>query len=53
VTREWGEAAVDAVKHRNHHLYWDRDSPRGRTFRTVKRGDDPDLPDVGRDIDRA
>jgi hypothetical protein len=52
VTRESAEAAVDAVKHQNHHLYWDRDRPRGRTFWTVNRGDNPVLPEVGRDIDR-
>jgi hypothetical protein len=52
VTRDSAEAAVDAVKHQNHHLYWDRDRPRGRTFWTVNRGDDPYLPEVGRDIDR-
>jgi hypothetical protein len=51
-TRESAEAAVDAIKHQNHHLYWDRDHPRGRTFWTVNRGDDPCFPDAGRDIDR-
>jgi hypothetical protein len=51
-TRESAEAAVDAIKHQNHHLYWDRDHPRGRTFWTVNRGDDPYFPDAGRDIDR-
>ena len=48
-----GTALCRAVeRYRNHHVYWDRDYPRGRTFWTVNRGDDPDLPDVGRDIDR-
>jgi hypothetical protein len=51
VTRKSAEAAIDAVKHQNHHLYWDRDRPRGRTFWTVNRGDDPYFPEVGRDID--
>jgi hypothetical protein len=46
------EGAVDAIKHQNHHLFWDQDGPRGRTFWVVNRGDDPELPDVGRDIDR-
>ena len=51
VTREAAEGAVDAIKHGNHHLYWDRDRPRGRTFWVVNRGDDPQLPGVGRDVD--
>jgi hypothetical protein len=52
VTRESAEAAVDAIKHENHHLYWDRDWPRGQTCWTVNRGDNPWFPDAGRDIDR-
>jgi hypothetical protein len=51
VTRQAAEGAVDAIKHANHHLYWDRDRPRGRTFWVVNRGDDPQLPSVGRDVD--
>jgi hypothetical protein len=52
VTRTAAEGAVDAIKHHNHHLYWDQDGPKGQTFWVVNRGDDPELPDVGRDIDR-
>jgi hypothetical protein len=52
VTREAAEAAVDAITHQNHHLFWDRDGPRGQTFWVVNRGDDPWFPDAGRDIDR-
>jgi HEAT repeat protein len=52
VTRRAAEGAVDAIKHQNHHLYWDQDGPRGQTFWVVNRGDDPYLPEVGRDIDR-
>jgi hypothetical protein len=52
VTRTAAEGAVDAIKHQNHHLYWDQDGPRGQTFWVVNRGDDPTLPDIGRDIDR-
>lgn len=52
VTREAAEGAVDAIKHQNHHLYWDREHPRGQTRWVVNRGDDPELPNVGRDIGR-
>lgn len=52
ITREAAEAAVDAIKHQNHNLYWDRGGPRGQTKWVVNRGDDPQLPDVGRDIER-
>jgi hypothetical protein len=52
VTRRAAEGAVDAIKHQSHHLYWDQDRPRGQTFWVVNRGDDPYLPEVGRDIDR-
>lgn len=52
VTRKAAEGAIDAIKHQNHHLYWDQDGPRGRTFWVVNRADDPELPEVGRDIDR-
>jgi hypothetical protein len=49
--RKIAEGAVDAIKHKNHHLYWDQDGPRGQTFWVVNRGDDPDFPEVGRDIE--
>jgi hypothetical protein len=52
VTRQAAEGAVDAIKHQNHHLYWDQGGPRGQTFWVVNRGDDPYLPEVGRDIER-
>ena len=52
VTRQAAEGAVEAIKHQNHHLYWDQGGPRGQTFWVVNRGDDPYLPEVGRDIER-
>jgi hypothetical protein len=52
MTRVAAEGAVDAIKHQNHHLFWDQDGPRGQTSWVVNRGDAPELPDVGRDIDR-
>jgi hypothetical protein len=52
-TRQAAEGAVDAIKHQNHHLYWDQGWPTGQTFWVVNRGDDPHFPDAGRDIDRA
>jgi hypothetical protein len=52
LTCKAAEGAVDAIKHQSHHLYWDQDGPQGQTFWVVNRGDDPVLPDVGRDIDR-
>ena len=53
VTRNAAEGAVDAIKHQNHHLYWDQGWPQGQTFWVVNRGDDPHLPEVGRDIDAS
>jgi hypothetical protein len=50
-TRESAEAAVAAIKERSHHRFWDREAPRGQTFWTVNRGDNPWFPDAGRDID--
>jgi HEAT repeats len=49
--RENAEAAVDAIKRRNHHLFVDQDWPRGQTFWIVRPGDDPSEPDVGLDPD--
>jgi hypothetical protein len=47
--REFAERAVRAIKWQNHNLFYG--GPPGLTVWVVNRGDDPALPDVGRDID--
>jgi len=48
-TRETAENAIRAIKLLNHSLYWG--GPAGQTIWVVNKGDDPNLPSVGRDIE--
>jgi hypothetical protein len=47
--RKFAEGAVHAIKRQNHSLYYG--GPAGQTVWVVNRGDDPHLPEVGRDIE--